>query len=51
MMEIKRVNPEALRIPTKCYSQGVVVPCGMSDLMFVTGQLPQDIDALRGGRW
>jgi len=44
MKKIKRINPEALRIPTKCYSQGVVVPCGESDLMFVTGQLPQDVD-------
>ena len=43
MKEIKRVNPESLRIPTKSYSQGVVVPAG-SDVMFVTGQLPQDID-------
>jgi enamine deaminase RidA (YjgF/YER057c/UK114 family) len=44
MKEIKRVNPESLRIPTKSYSQGVVVPVGDSELMFVTGQLPQDID-------
>ncbi len=43
MREIKRINPESLRIPTKSYSQGVVVPAG-SDVMFVTGQLPQDID-------
>lgn len=40
----KRVNPESLRIPTKAYSQGVLVPCGDSDLLFVTGQLPQNID-------
>lgn len=43
MGEIRRVNPESLRIPTKAYSQGVVVPGG-SDVIFVTGQLPQDID-------
>ena len=43
MGKIKRVNPESLRIPTKCYSQGIFVPGG-SDLLFVTGQLPQDID-------
>lgn len=43
MREITRVNPRSLRIPTKSYSQGVVVPGG-SDVMFVTGQLPQDID-------
>jgi len=43
MVEIKKINPESLRIPTKSYSQGVLVPAG-SDVMFVTGQLPQDID-------
>jgi len=43
MKEIKKVNPESLKIPTKSYSQGVIVPAG-SDFMFVTGQLPQDID-------
>ena len=43
MRGIRRVNPESLRIPTKAYSQGVVVPAG-SDVMFVTGQLPQDVD-------
>jgi enamine deaminase RidA (YjgF/YER057c/UK114 family) len=39
-----KVNPASLRIPTKAYSQGVVVPCGSTNLCFVTGQLPQDID-------
>ena len=43
MVGIKRINPESLRVPTKSYSQGVLVPCG-SDILFVTGQLPQDID-------
>lgn len=40
----RKVNPESLRIPTKAYSQGVLVPCGGSDLLFITGQLPQNID-------
>jgi len=40
----KKINPESLRIPTKAYSQGILVPCGESDLLFLTGQLPQDID-------
>jgi len=44
MDKIKRLNPESLRIPTKSYSQGVLVPLGNSKLLFVTGQLPQDID-------
>lgn len=38
-----QVNPVSLRIPTKAYSQGILVPAG-SDILFVTGQLPQDID-------
>lgn len=44
MSQIKRVNPESLRIPTKSYSQGVLIPLGDTELMFVTGQLSQDID-------
>ncbi len=44
MNEIKRVNPESLRIPTKSYSQGIVIPIGDAELMFVTGQLAQDVD-------
>jgi enamine deaminase RidA (YjgF/YER057c/UK114 family) len=39
-----KINPESLKIPTKAYSQGVMVECGNSNLLFVTGQLPQDID-------
>lgn len=45
MSEItKRINPVALRIPTKAYSQAVQVEIGNARLLFVTGQLPQDID-------
>ena len=39
-----KINPVSLRIPTKAYSQGVIVPCGQSNLLFITGQLPQNID-------
>lgn len=39
-----RINPKSLRIPTKSYSQGVLVPCGDSDILFITGQLPQNLD-------
>lgn len=39
-----KINPVSLRIPTKAYSQGVLVPCGDSNLLFITGQLPQNID-------
>jgi len=43
-MANKKINPTSLKIPTKAYSQGVLVPCGDSDLLFITGQLPQNID-------
>lgn len=43
-MSNKKINPVSLRIPTKAYSQGVLVPCGDSNLLFITGQLPQNID-------
>ena len=44
MNKIKQINPESLRIPTKSYSQGVLIPFGNVELLFVTGQLPQDLD-------
>ena len=43
-MSNKKINPVSLRKPTKAYSQGILVPCGESELLFITGQLPQDID-------
>jgi len=43
-MANQKINPASLRIPQKAYSQGVLVPCGQSNLLFVTGQLPQNID-------
>ncbi len=43
-MPNKKINPVSLRIPTKAYSQGIVVPCGDTNLLFVTGQLPQNIE-------
>lgn len=43
-MTNQKINPISLRIPTKAYSQGMLVPCGEVDLLFVTGQLSQDID-------
>jgi 2-iminobutanoate/2-iminopropanoate deaminase len=44
MNSIKFINPESLRVPTKSYSNGLLVPLGTADLMFVTGQLSQDAD-------
>jgi 2-iminobutanoate/2-iminopropanoate deaminase len=43
-MSNQKINPTSLRIPTKAYSQGILVPCGETELLFITGQLPQDID-------
>lgn len=39
-----QINPESLRIPSKAYSQGILVPCGDSNILFMTGQLPQNLD-------
>ncbi len=44
MKDIKRINPKSLKIPTKAYSQGIVIPLGDAELMYVTGQLSQDVD-------
>ena len=42
--EIKSINPKSLKQPTKAYSQGVLIPLGDAELLFVTGQIAQDID-------
>lgn len=42
MNAIEFLNPVALRVPTKAYSNGVLLHLGACDLMFVTGQLSQD---------
>lgn len=44
MDKIKHINPESLKIPTKSYSQGVLIPFDNTELLFITGQLPQDIE-------
>ena len=44
MKNVKKINPKSLRIPTKAYSQGIVIPLGDAELMYVTGQLSQDAD-------
>lgn len=44
MNKIIKINPESLRVPTKSYSQGIVIPLGYGELMFVTGQLAQDAE-------
>ena len=42
MSAIDFINPISLRVPTKAYSNGVLLHLGAFDLMFVTGQLSQD---------
>ncbi len=42
--KIESINPKSLRIPTKAYSQGILIPLGNAELLFVTGQIAQDID-------
>lgn len=44
MSIVSHVNPASLRVPTKAYSNGVVVCLGDVEMMFVTGQLSQDVD-------
>lgn len=44
MKHIETLNPIALRVPTKSYSNGVLLHLGLFDMMFVTGQLSQDSD-------
>ena len=44
MKSIRRFNPVSLRVPTKAYSNGLLVPLGVADIMFTTGQLSQNED-------
>ena len=44
MKKVKKINPKSLGIPTKSYSHGIVIPIVDIELMFVTGQLSQDIN-------
>ena len=44
MKKITPINPKSLRQPTKSYSQGLLVPLGNADILFVTGQVAQDIN-------
>lgn len=36
------INPVSLRVPTKSYSNGVLLHLGKVDIMLITGQLSQD---------
>jgi enamine deaminase RidA (YjgF/YER057c/UK114 family) len=43
-MAIHKINPKTMKQPSKSYSNGVLIPLGVADLFFSTGQLAQDID-------
>ena len=42
MNEISKINPVSMKQPSKAYSNGIVVPLGNANLLFVTGQVAQD---------
>jgi enamine deaminase RidA (YjgF/YER057c/UK114 family) len=41
MNQITKINPTSMKQPTRAYSNGIFVPKD-ADLLFITGQLPQD---------
>lgn len=38
----KKINPKTMKQPSKAYSNGILVPLGSANMLFVTGQLAQD---------
>ena len=42
MNTVRKVNPASMKQPTKAYSNGILVPLGAANLLFVTGQVAQD---------
>lgn len=42
MNNISKINPVSMKQPTKAYSNGILVPIGNANLLFVTGQVAQD---------
>ena len=44
MSDFQKINPESVKKPSYSYSNGVLIPLGTADLMFVAGQLAQEID-------
>lgn len=42
MNNISKINPVSMKQPTKAYSNGILVPVGNTNLLFVTGQVAQD---------
>jgi 2-iminobutanoate/2-iminopropanoate deaminase len=42
MKGISKINPATMKQPSKAYSNGILVPIGNANMLFVTGQLAQD---------
>ncbi len=43
-MKIRKINPLAMKQPTKSYSNGILIETELLKMLFVTGQLSQDND-------
>jgi 2-iminobutanoate/2-iminopropanoate deaminase len=43
-MSFAQLNPSSLKQPVKSYSNGILVPMGPVNMLFVTGQVAQDLD-------
>ena len=42
MDRIEKINPKSLKQPIKSYSNGILVPLGGVNMLFVTGQVSQN---------
>jgi len=42
MDAITKINPDSMKKPSKAYSNGILVPLGVANMLFVTGQVAQD---------
>lgn len=43
-MSVTKINPASMKQPTKSYSNGILLSLRDADIMFVTGQVAQDIE-------
>ncbi|MDR2157220.1 MAG: hypothetical protein LBO81_05525 [Clostridiales Family XIII bacterium] len=42
MKKITKINPPAMPVPTRAFSNGIFIPLGGADLLFLSGQTAQD---------
>ena len=42
MESITKINPASMKQPSKAYSNGILVPLGSANMLFVTGQVAKD---------